>query len=329
MSVHYIPLLAVDGGGTKSLCFLFDEHGQIRGQGRSGSCNYQGVGKEAAVKELILAIRNALEDGKIMGDGVIGEGEFVTDCAAMGLAGLDTEYDRRIIEEFVKDALQHLRIRAKHLIIENDGFATLMGATGGQPGILMIAGTGSIVYGMNDQGEIARAGGWGHLVGDEGSGYWIGKQAIIHILKTKDGRMAPNKLAAHILPYLGLRDAEDLFNWTYSTRYSVEKVGELSSLVSQAHMQGDSFAQSILIQAAKELFACAMAVIKRINLTTKPFPIILQGGVLYHNAFVREYVTDQFKKYAPYGQIETKLKEPIYGMMALAIDHYHKINEGQ
>jgi N-acetylglucosamine kinase-like BadF-type ATPase len=329
MSLLKIPLLAVDGGGTKSLCFFFDEHGQIRGQGRSGSCNYQGVGKEAAVRELILAIRNAVEDGKFMGEGVIGEEELETDCAALGLAGLDTDYDRRIIEGLVKEALQHLRISAKNFIIENDCFATLMGATNGQPGVLMIAGTGSIVYGMNDQGVIARAGGWGHRVGDEGSGYWIGKQAIIHILKTMDGRVAPNKLAEHILPYLGLKDHEDLFNWTYSASYSVERVGELSSLVSEAHTQGDPLAHSIMMQAAKELFACAMAVIKRINLYTKPFQIILQGGVLHNNEFVREYVTNQFKKYAPYGQIESKTKEPIYGMMALAIDHYQRINDGQ
>lgn len=324
MSLHQIPLLALDGGGTKSLCNFFDEYGQILGQGRSGSCNYQGVGKEAAVKELILAIRNALEDCKFMGEWVIGEDELVTDCAALGLAGLDTDYDRRIIEEIVKDALQHLRISAKHLIIENDGFATLMGATNGQPGVLMIAGTGSIVYGMNDQGAVVRAGGWGHRVGDEGSGYWIGKQAIIHILRTRDGRMAPNKLADYIFPYLGLKDHEELFNWIYSTSFSVEKVGELSRIVSQAHIQGDPLAFSIMKQAAKELFACAMAVIDQINLYKKPFQIILQGGVLHNNEFVREYVTNQFMKQAPFGQIESGAKEPIYGMMVLALDHYYQ-----
>lgn len=328
MSVKKIPFLAVDGGGTKSLCYFFDRHGYIRGQGRSGSCNYQGVGKEAAVRELIHAIRNALEDGKLEGNGEVGETELETDCAALGIAGLDTEYDRSIILELVEEALQHLRIRAKRLIIENDGFAALLGATNGQPGILMIAGTGSIVYGVNDQGEVARAGGWGHRVGDEGSGYWIGKQAIIHILKTMDGRVAPNKLAEHILPYLDLKDPEDLFNWTYNSSYSVEKVAELSSLVSQAHSQGDQVAQSIMIQAAEQLFTCAKAVIERINLYRQPFQIILQGGVLQNNAFVREYVTNQFNTFAPSGQIENKNKEPIYGMMALALDHYQKFHDG-
>ncbi|MDQ0875663.1 N-acetylglucosamine kinase-like BadF-type ATPase [Paenibacillus sp. V4I3] len=328
MSAKKIPFLAVDGGGTKSLCYFFDEHGQIRGQGRSGSCNYQGVGKKAAVRELIHAIRNALEDGKLVGNGEVGETELETDCAALGIAGLDTEYDRRIILALVEEALQHLRIRAKRLIIENDGFAALLGATNGQPGILMIAGTGSIVYGVNDQGVVARAGGWGHRVGDEGSGYWIGKQAIIHILKTMDGREAPNKLAEHILPYLDLKDPEDLFNWTYNSSYSVEKVAELSSLVSQAQSQGDQVAQSIMIQAAEQLFTCAKAVIERINLYRQPFQIILQGGVLQNNVFVREYVTNEFNSFAPSGQIENKNKEPIYGMMTLALDHYQKFHDG-
>ncbi|MDQ0915145.1 N-acetylglucosamine kinase [Paenibacillus sp. V4I5] len=328
MSAKKLPFLAVDGGGTKSLCYFFDEQGHIRGQGRSGSCNYQGVGKEAAVRELIQAIRNALEDGKFVGNGEVGETELETDCAALGIAGLDTEYDRRIILALVEEALQHLRIRAKRLIIENDGFAALLGATNGQPGILMIAGTGSIVYGVNDQGVVARAGGWGHRVGDEGSGYWIGKQAIIHILKTMDGRVAPNKLAEHVLPYLDLKDPEDLFNWTYNSSYTVEKVAELSSLVSQAHTQGDQVAQSIMIQAAEQLFTCAKAVIERINLYRQPFQIILQGGVLQNNVFVRDYVTNQFNTFAPSGQIENKNKEPIYGMMALALDHYQKFRDG-
>ncbi|MNI14123.1 BadF/BadG/BcrA/BcrD ATPase family protein [compost metagenome] len=132
-------------------------------------------------------------------------------------------------------------------------------------------------------------------------------------------------MAEHILPYLGLRDHEDLYNWTYSTRYSVEKVAELASLVSQAHAQGDPVAQSIMIQAAEQLFICAKAVIERINLYRQPFQIILQGGVLQNNQFVREYVTNQLKIFAPSGQFENTNKQPIYGMMALALEHFQRL----
>jgi N-acetylglucosamine kinase-like BadF-type ATPase len=311
-----IPLLAVDGGGTKCLAVFAEEDARIVGMGRAGSCNYQGIGEEAASRELAKAIRQAMNDVSANHPALSSAEPWNVDCAVFGLAGLDTEHDREVIVSMVEGVLRQLHIRVNHLVVENDGFAALLGATNGEPGILVIAGTGSIAYGVNRQGITARSGGWGHRVGDEGSGYWIGKRAITAVLKASDGRGEPTALAGRLLPYLGLRQVEELFNWTYGSTYSVEKVAELSPLVSQAAAEGDAVAKKILLDASEELFLAARAVIDKLAMSATAFKMILQGGVLQNDERVRAMVVERVLRHAPQVQIDKAQNDPIYGVIA-------------
>lgn len=314
MARLHIPLLAVDGGGTKCLAVLMDTKGTLLGQGRAGSCNYQGVGKAAAIKELRLGIQGAISDFMERNGPHEEPAEIDIESAVMGIAGLDTAYDRSIIVELVHQALEPLPIHIRKLIVENDGFAALAGATDGSPGVLAIAGTGSIVFGINEEGLTARAGGWGHRVGDEGSGYWIGKQAIMAALRAYDGRGETTQLGGWIVPYLGLLDEEELFNWTYGPDYSVEKVGELSRLVSQAAAAGDEQAKHILALAAEELFQGIRAVVDRLGMKHKPFLLILQGGVLQNDSLVRQMLTRKFENLAPYARLDDARGNRLMGL---------------
>lgn len=332
-----IPLLAVDGGGTKCLAVFVDTAGRMLATGRSGSCNYQGVGAEAAALELTRAIqaakrqlgaasadRSKLPEPAANSDSSVlketnstPEGEALhVACAVFGLAGLDTDHDRQVIEELVREALVHARVQADRIVIENDGVAALLGATSGAPGILIIAGTGSIVYGINEAGESSRAGGWGHRVGDEGSGYWIAKQAITAVLRGFDGRGTRTALADKLLNHLGLQTEEELFNWVYSAEYSVDKAAELSRFVSEAEREGDESARSILKAAADELFLGARSVMERLGMASSAFMVVLQGGVLQNNTLVRNRLADNFREVAPLVRIDEVKKEPIYGVIA-------------
>jgi N-acetylglucosamine kinase-like BadF-type ATPase len=336
MAAVRIPLLAVDGGGTKCLAVLVDRSRQEVGTGRSGSCNYQGIGEEAASRELISAIRQAQEDA-LARNGMPGhfgklpaaETEWEVECAVLGLAGLDTEQDRQVITGMVRRVLQQLHIRVHHLIVENDGFAALLGATGGNPGILVIAGTGSIAFGVNDAQETARAGGWGHRIGDEGSGYWIGKQAIMAVLKAADGRGEATVLKDLLLPFIGLTKVDELVNWTYGPLYSVDKVGELSPLVSRAADAGDPVAASILQVAGDELFQAARAVIDNLNMKNKSFRMILQGGVLQNDDRVRESVVQRICSYASHVVMENAQNDPIYGVIAKGLAYLDSRSDGK
>jgi N-acetylglucosamine kinase-like BadF-type ATPase len=316
-----IPLLAIDGGGTKCHVVFLDTMGTMLGQGKAGSCNYQGIGRDAVVLELIYGIQEAIADLRKGSGDSVKYSEIQIECAVFGLAGLDTDYDRQIIMGLVQEALEKLHIQVKHLVVENDGFAALLGATAGQPGILVIAGTGSIMFGINERGETARAGGWGHRVGDEGSGYWIGKQAVKAILKAYDGRGEETRLGEWVFPHLGMNHAEDLFNWIYSSEYSVEKLGELSRLVSLAASAGDSKAEHILTAAGHELFLGVLAVIQKLQLNNKLFTIILQGGVLQNEDLVGDILIRKLKEFNPLVQLDMAKKEPIYGVMAMGLSY--------
>ncbi|GAA4855908.1 N-acetylglucosamine kinase [Paenibacillus vulneris] len=319
MTRLHIPLLAVDGGGTKCLAILMDSEGRLLGQGRAGSCNYQGAGREAAVRELRAGVQAAISDWAQQCGIQDQPLELDIEYAVMGIAGLDTAYDRSIIQELVQLALQPLPVQIRQLVIENDGFAALTGATGGQPGILAIAGTGSIIFGINEEGTTARAGGWGHRVGDEGSGYWIGKQAIIAALRAYDGRGEVTELGRLIVAYLGLSDEEELFNWTYGPDYAVERVGELSRLVSQAASSGDQTAKHILTRAADELFRGIRAVVERLTMQHKPFRLILQGGVLQNDSLVRQMLIHKCEQWAPYARPDQAQGEPIHGVTTMGL----------
>lgn len=320
MKAVRIPLLAVDGGGTKCLAVLLDHTRQVVGTGRSGSCNYHGIGTAAAARELAAAIGQALQEWRgvaVLPDPAdLQAPRWEVECAVFGIAGLDTDEDRRIITQMVQHVLAELGLYVRHLIVENDGFAALLGATGGKPGILVIAGTGSIAFGVNEAQQTARAGGWGHRIGDEGSGYWIGKQAMIAAVKAADGRGAATLLQEAMLSYLGLKQADELVNWTYSDQYAIERVGELSRLVGQAAEAGDEVANAILRQAGEELYQAARAVIDRLGMRDQRFPMILQGGVLQNNERVRQTVIERVSQYAPRVVHEPARHDPIYGVIA-------------
>lgn len=334
MAVRRIPLLAVDGGGTKSLAVLTDRQGQVLGRGHGGPSNYHGSGTEGAMRELAAAIREAIADLDHSGGSPVvpdaeKEAEVEVECAVFALAGLDTESDRLAITGLVQEALALLPLQVGHLIVENDGYAALLGATGGQPGILVIAGTGSIIYGIDEQGRTARAGGWGHRVGDEGSGYWIGKQAVLAILRAYDGRGADTRLKEWVLPYLGMEREEELFNWMYGSAYSIEKVSRLSRAVGQAASAGDKEAQRILSAAADELFYAAAAVIRHLSFHCDPFVAIMQGGVLQHESHVREALMRRIEAYAPHVQWDEARREPIYGVTAMGLSYLETKGRGK
>lgn len=319
-----IPLLAVDGGGTKCLAVFAEADRSLLGTGRAGSCNYQGIGEAAAKQEVIKAIRAAMLD-VCQNKGIApDQAEWDIACAVFGLAGLDTERDRQIISQMVSTALSELGIQVEDLIVENDGFAALLGATRGGAGILIIAGTGSIAYGINETGTTARAGGWGHRVGDEGSGYWIGKQAVQEALRAADGRAEPTQLTGHLLAHLGLDHVEALFNWAYSSDFSVEKTAELSQLVSLAADAGDVAARRILQKASEELALAAQAVIAKLQLDSRPFTMILQGGVLQKHDLLRGMVVEKIKSFAPLVRIDMENHEPIDGVIAKGLAYLEK-----
>ena len=156
-------VIGIDAGGTKTVCLLANEHGEILARARGEGANLQAVGELQVEKILHTVMAQAIGDRRI-----------VPAAICLGIAGVDRPHDNAII----RGIMRRIGLKAPVLVV-NDALVALVAGAGDEgPGIVLIAGTGSICYGRNAAGQAARAGGWGYLLGDEGSGWWIGREAL-------------------------------------------------------------------------------------------------------------------------------------------------------
>ncbi|HEX9069183.1 MAG TPA: BadF/BadG/BcrA/BcrD ATPase family protein, partial [Ktedonobacterales bacterium] len=212
--------LGIDGGGTKTHAVVVDARGRIRGEGYAGSANHEAVGLARAAASLRDAAGAALSAAGCGGP---------PDAAWVGLAGIDSSRDVRAWQSRLSNLARRVRLM-------NDAELPLC-ALPHRAGIALIAGTGSIALGRDSAGATARAGGWGHTLGDEGSGYAIGRQALQAVTRAADGRGPHTALSERILAHWGLAHPEELFARVYPT---IEKgdIAQLAPFVLEAAHEG-------------------------------------------------------------------------------------------
>jgi len=263
-----LMFLGVDAGGTKTVAVLANEKGQIVGYGKAGPGNYQAVGLKTSIEAITSAVRTALASA-----GTSARPKL----AVLGLAGVGRPLDY----ERLKRALSGLKLfKDTELFITNDAHIALVGAVGQEYGVILIAGTGAIAFGINQSGEQARADGWGYLLGDEGGGYWIGLEALRAALRDYDGRGPSTLLSQYLCQRLEITHPADLVEWAYHNKPSVSTIAALAEIVFTAAAQGDRVAMRILHQAGTALGRTAASVILRLNLVDKAFPFVTLGGLL-------------------------------------------------
>jgi N-acetylglucosamine kinase-like BadF-type ATPase len=216
-------------------------------------------------------------------EGVSKIGGTVEDCIAvcLGTAGVDRQEEKNIMESIIKST----GYRGK-TIITNDAVTALYGGVGSGEGIIIISGTGSICYGRNSKGEVFRTGGWGHIIGDEGSGYDIGVKALRHIMRSFDGREGETLMASMILGHLNIKSPEGLVPYIYRSGAGKKEIAGLAKIVDEAYLSGDSAALNILKEAAFELYLCCKTVVERLDLNYKPVTIAVNGSVLTKNKYI-------------------------------------------
>ena len=267
-------LIGLDGGGSKTAALVADLDGHILGRGTAGPSNYHAVGVDAAYAALDAAIHVALADI---------EGHPIAIC--VGMAGAGRAKDCAIFQAWAE-----ARYPGTPTTIVHDGQLALAAGTPEGWGIAVLCGTGSLVYGEDQHGKTARAGGWGYLLGDEGSGYAIGRNAVTAALKDHDGSGSPTLLKEMILGHLGLGDVEEIIDWAYDPGREPRHFAYLVPLVKEAENRGDSVAASIMEDAGTQLGHVTQAVIRRLGM--EEFPVVCSGGVFkqpngYNRAFER------------------------------------------
>jgi N-acetylglucosamine kinase-like BadF-type ATPase len=263
-------ILGVDGGGTKTLALLGDLDGHVLARGVSGPSNHNAVGFDAACSALENAITMARTDYP---------GEISALC--LGLSGAGRKED---IEQFQNWAVHKFPKTAVKVV--SDAEILLMAGAPSGPALVLICGTGSIVYGRTVTGELIRAGGWGYLFGDEGSGYAIGIAALRAVMQAHDGRGPETLLSELVLERYGLHTPPELVHAIYGAESPRSEVATLADLVEQAASRGDSAAIAILETSARELVRTIAAVYPKLG--TSAVPLVITGGTILHGRYLKK-----------------------------------------
>ncbi len=298
-------VIGVDGGGSKTLALLADSDGTILGRGRSGPSNYQAVGTEAAFAAVQAAAGEAWKDAGLE------QGPLAAVC--MGLAGAGRPEDHKLIQAWGEDAFPGARIT-----IVNDAHLALAAGTPAQWGLAVISGTGSLIYGCDRQGKSARAGGWGYLFGDEGSGYAIGLRALRAVAQASDGRGPVTALTDLVLSAWQLQAPGDLVRHVYRSMANRIEIGELAVLVEQAAGQrGDTVAMGILTEAGKDLALGASTVAQKLRFEGE-VPCALAGGSLVKGTLLGKAFLRATEEYGLRLRPVQKVAEPALGAVRIA-----------
>jgi N-acetylglucosamine kinase-like BadF-type ATPase len=294
--VRYV--IGIDAGGTKTVGLLADERGDTLAEARGGGANLQ-VHGELEVEKVLYGILEALGNPPIA-------------ALCLGIAGVDRAGDEAVIRAILGRLGQRERTR-----VVNDAAIALVAGAPERTGIVVVAGTGSIAYGLDAAGRMARAGGYGHLLADEGSGYWLGREALRAAVRGHDGRGPRTPLGDRVLAALGVASLEELVPLVYERGLSRPQLSSLARLVQEAADAGDPLADALLDRAAGELALAARSVAGRLQLAGR-YPVVLAGG-LFHGC--PDLVRRLGARLGLPGAEPRRLEgEPARGALALALD---------
>lgn len=299
-------LLAVDGGGTKTVaCLASREAGGVieLARGTAGPSNPQAVGWDVARTNLERAIAAAFQAASLPPDRVA--------SACLAIAGAGRPEDQQRLEQWA-----HREKLARRTLVTHDALAVLAAADPQAVGVALISGTGSIAFGRNRQGDSQRSGGWGHLIGDEGSGWAIARQALSAAARAFDGRGPKTDLTTALCEALDVHSPQQLLSKVYQHQSDRVLLAGLAPVVQQVAAGGDAIAIEILNTAAADLAAMVHCLLDRLKLDPATSVLALAGATLIHGDLLRrQFLTRLNPTWAPR---VVPVTDPVHGAVSLA-----------
>jgi len=301
-------VLGLDGGGTQTRAALADRAGQTVGTGAAGACNLAAVSPPQALAAALAAADGALDQADRS------RADVVSVCA--GVAGV-SYMDRRV--QFLR-SLQDTFSNA-HVTVEPDYAIALTGATGGAPGVIVIAGTGSAAYGENAAGETHRTGAYGYLIDDSGSGYGVGRAALAAVLQAADGTGPATTLTPRLSNALELSTLTEIVPAVYSGTLSRVAIAGLSRIVAEAAAEDqDPVARALLLRAGGALAHLVHGVTQRLFAdASTPFPVAQIGGLWNAGDALTDVFARSLRRFAPAALVTSPLRSPVDGAVQRAL----------
>lgn len=292
--------LGIDGGGTKTVCVVADDAVSLA-SATAGGCNVVRLGEALACANLQAAIRQSCQTAGVEPQDV--------DTTVIGVAGAASVAE---VATAIRRAMEELGLREIEIV--GDNVIAMEAAFGGLPGVVVMAGTGSIAFGRNARGETARAGGYGFAVSDEGSGHWIGRAIVAAALRAGDA--GHDELLHAVMARWEIDSRDALVRKANST--PPPDFARLFPLVVEVATTGEGIARSVLHEAGRELAGLASAVLKRLWDERKPVRVALGGGVFAHAAQVRKSFYLTLRESHPLVAVNFRPIEPAAGALWMA-----------
>ena len=299
-------VLGIDGGATHTVALLADAAtGAVAGRGTAGPSNIQAVGVEAALLELDRAVDEAFVAASIS--------RVKVGAACLGLAGVDLNEGLDIIHAWADQVFL-----AEKLSVAND--ATLLFAAGTPDGwgLAVIAGTGSIAFTLDRTGKDGRAGGWGYLLGDEGSAFMVGLSGLRAACRAADRAGPATQLLGAFLARLGTTDPRDFIPAVYRGAWDRTVIAGLAPVVVEAAEAGDAVAHKLVVHQVTELARTAVTAVDAGNLPRLGLPIAVAGGLIVRSEFYRRLFVEAVRGFGVHPGVVQPVEDPAIGAIVLA-----------
>jgi N-acetylmuramic acid 6-phosphate etherase len=302
-------ILGIDGGGSKTVACLARPapagEPTLLGRGVAGPCNPQAVGLATACENLDQAVAAAFADAKLAPERVA--------AAVLAVAGSDRDENRAAFTRWAEQRRLGRTVRVVH-----DALPILAVGSPEGWGVALTAGTGSFAYGISREGRSARAGGWGFLLGDEGSGYAIARAGLRAAARAAEGRGPQSGLLPAFLARLSLEEPLQMIPAIYRIADDRAAVASLATVVFQAAAENDAVAEEILDQAAGGLAEMIAAVARQLDFPAAQFPLALAGGALLGSAELQRRLESRLCTLGLQPKPVAAVTEPVLGALKLA-----------
>ena len=289
--------LGVDGGQSHTEAVIADKKGCILGRGFGGASNHAEVpgGRERLQNAIKKSVGEALKNANLP---PLKQIKFA--AAHCGMTG-GADYKHEIIGEIIK---------SDSLIIGHDAPTALFGATAGKPGVVVIAGTGSVIYGANKSGETVQIGGLGFLFSDEGSGFWLAAQTIRLAIKEQDKLIPDSGLQKQVLDFFGKKQIREVTSDYYNLKISRDKIASLAKESVTLALTGNQILREQIQHGAEILAEGVFSASKTLNLTNE-FPVAGVGG-MFRAELMKDYFVESLSRHIPRAVfIEPRFTPPI------------------
>lgn len=277
-------LIGVDGGGTHSRLLVTDLKGNVLHRETGKSTNIESNPPEEVQENFRSLFSGFCKQYNCE----------LSDCVGIcvGSAGVDNELSKQQVTSILAAVgCKH------HVLVVNDAEIALAAQTKGKAGIIIISGTGSIGYGVNDCGQVWRVGGFGHLIGDEGSAYWVASRGLSASFRAMDKTSPQTIMSSMFKNKLGIDNLSHAMDFIYSTNKS--EIAKLATLVVEAQQNGDHVAQQIIKQAADYFVCMTDTLVNVLEMKDKNYPLVYGGGFLINVGSLQEQISTKIRKIHP------------------------------